>query len=490
MSFSPDGSTVVGGLMNGQVYFYNYEGLKYLTQMNCRNRRGKFKKGTKVTGLSFLKTENEGLSVPRSYPFNTLPPLLVTTNDNRLRLFSLGDFSLRMKYKGVKNTHMQIKASFSDDGKFIVCGSEMGGIVVWETQPTAAASSLSFLFSEQQDRNCSCESILNNSNVPERQPKDKKRIVSSLIGQKNSKRIQSAFRSFATKKDRSRNLNANAGGFANVDLAAATTAAIFAPVSSILHCARSGTPADSPLGSNSASVKSNHPSECSATYAPVKSDALEIGQGQFDCGKQEPGSGVGIGLQNGNQASKIINALNHDGNIVSNGYRGGTGIGADERTGTESANITGTGTKCPPISTADVSRTEAKAGAAGGALRNSRGSRGTANKPAPDPVHQSNIIEVTEGREKEKEKKSQSPASCGTDSRENGEGEDLSSSLRQGQGKEREQSDSIPVPLSDLSSRVIVATDILGYIRVFVRSGKQSVDTKGKMISGMKQMRL
>ena len=207
--------------MNGQVYFYNYEGLKYLTQMNCRNRRGKFKKGTKVTGLSFLKTENEGLSVPRSYPFNTLPPLLVTTNDNRLRLFSLGDFSLRMKYKGVKNTRMQIKASFSDDGKFIVCGSEMGGIVVWETQPSAAASSLSFLFSEQQDRNCSCESILNNSNVPECQPKDKKRFVSTLIGQKNNKRIQSAFRSFTSKRDSSRNLRANAG-FVNVEIGRAS----------------------------------------------------------------------------------------------------------------------------------------------------------------------------------------------------------------------------------------------------------------------------
>ena len=446
--------------MNGQVYFYNYEGLKYLTQMNCRNRRGKFKKGTKVTGLSFLKTESEGLNVPHSYPFNTLPPLLVTTNDNRVRLFSLGDFSLRMKYKGLKNTHMQIKANFSDDGKYIVCGSEMGGIVIWETQPPTASSALSFLFSEQQDRNCSCESILNNSKIPDCKPKDKKPSISMLIGQRNNKRIQSAFHSLASKKDRSRNLNANTG-FAIVDCVAATTAAIFAPVSSILHCARSGTPADSPLGSNSASMKSNHLSETSATCALATPDVPKAGQehvnvnknqGQGQGHKSAIASGTGLG---GNQTGNQINSSTvKNGSTVGVSKAGGVGMGADSSGLKESNGI--------PCSASGGNRSAAKAGAAVDNSKSSDDNKGNKNN--------------MKDKKDERKKMSQSHVqSCGTVSRDNGEGgdgEDLNSSERQEKGDGRDLSSSLPVPLSDLSSRVIVATDILGYIRVFVRSGK------------------
>lgn len=52
-----------------------------------------------------------------------------------------------------------------------------------------------------------------------------------------------------------------------------------------------------------------------------------------------------------------------------------------------------------------------------------------------------------------------------------------------------EPSSTVTFPSSDLSSRVIVATDLLGFIRVFVRSGRQSEDDK-KVILGLKQMKL
>lgn len=207
--FSPDGLTVVGGLMNGQVYFYNYEGMKYLTQMNCKNRAGKFKKGSKVTGLSFFKNDNDNMNMPHSYPFSTLPPLLVTTNDNRLRLFSLSDFSMTMKYKGLKNSKMQIKANFSDDRKHIICGSESGEIVVWETEPPVSdVYSFSSLFGEQKiDRNCSCEVIANTSREMEENDievyKNKKsHSMSKMIGQKNKKRIRTAYKTLFKRSRR------------------------------------------------------------------------------------------------------------------------------------------------------------------------------------------------------------------------------------------------------------------------------------------------
>ena len=54
VAFSPDGGYVAAGLFQGQVFFYHTEGLRYHTQIECRNRRGKFKAGRKVTGLQFM----------------------------------------------------------------------------------------------------------------------------------------------------------------------------------------------------------------------------------------------------------------------------------------------------------------------------------------------------------------------------------------------------------------------------------------------------
>ena len=52
--------------------------------------------------------------------------LLVTTNDSRIRLCSLKDYTVERKFKGLSNTSMQIRASFSADGRYVICGSEVG----------------------------------------------------------------------------------------------------------------------------------------------------------------------------------------------------------------------------------------------------------------------------------------------------------------------------------------------------------------------------
>eukprot|EP01038_Epipyxis_sp_PR26KG_P009525 gene9525-12831_t len=208
--FSPDGQTVAGGLMNGQVYLYEYEGMKYLTEITCRNRSGKYKNGTKVTNICYnpnmnkryssnidhlkesgglvLNTHNSTSSHPGGGEnTNTIDgngtashrrkatsaaalgsQLLVTTNDNRIRQINMEDRSQVRKYKGfgLRNKSMQIKATFSDDGNYIICGSENGQVVIWSTDPTPTRSYFSFgrTNSHNNDKNKSYETFDNTNN--------------------------------------------------------------------------------------------------------------------------------------------------------------------------------------------------------------------------------------------------------------------------------------------------------------------------------------
>lgn len=169
VNFTPDGAAVVVGLYFGQVFFYDCDGLKYITQIMCQNRRGTYKDGRKVTGLIFQKvfnnansssvaenvvsnssnTQNEknrtnkrkgnnsgATNSTDSYGTSTASAavqLLVTTNDNNIRLIHMTDYSIGCKYKGTVNESMQIKASMSEDGRYIICGSEIGRVLIWNT---------------------------------------------------------------------------------------------------------------------------------------------------------------------------------------------------------------------------------------------------------------------------------------------------------------------------------------------------------------------
>lgn len=163
--FTPDGKYAVCGLLRGQVYLYEADdkGLKYYTQFACRNRSGKNRKGKKVTGISFLRERDdlsersempslsERLSETGSRVMNLVSVkvlghqeamsarrthrILVSTNDSRVRLYSLKDFCLIRKYKGHINNSMQIRARLSESGSHIACGSESGHCFIWDVDP-------------------------------------------------------------------------------------------------------------------------------------------------------------------------------------------------------------------------------------------------------------------------------------------------------------------------------------------------------------------
>lgn len=144
VGFTLDGKTVIAGSHDGHCYFFETQSLKYNTQVSVMNdtssnRNSSSKKGPKITGIEVLPG---------------LPPgdekVLITSNDSRVRLYNMKDKSLMFKYKGVENNSLQIKATFSDDGRYIISGSEDAHTYIWRTEQSSVISPLHHL---QETRN-------------------------------------------------------------------------------------------------------------------------------------------------------------------------------------------------------------------------------------------------------------------------------------------------------------------------------------------------
>ncbi|KAI9713534.1 MAG: hypothetical protein M1820_000916 [Bogoriella megaspora] len=123
VAFTPDGKTAIAGCLSGLCLFYDTEGLKYQTQIHVRSAHGKNAKGSKITGI-------QAVNMPPTEP-NGEVKLLITSNDSRIRLYNLRDKSLEIKFKGNENNCSQIRASFSDDARYVICGSEDRKAYIW-----------------------------------------------------------------------------------------------------------------------------------------------------------------------------------------------------------------------------------------------------------------------------------------------------------------------------------------------------------------------
>jgi WD40 repeat protein len=118
-AFSPSGHIVIAGLFNGMCVIYSADGLVSLGNVDCRNRRGPFRHGRKVTGIDFTSNSSHAL---------------VTTNDSRIRLIDLLSKQTVAKFSGLRNQNLQVRATLDTSSKRLVAGSEDGRVIIWRTQ--------------------------------------------------------------------------------------------------------------------------------------------------------------------------------------------------------------------------------------------------------------------------------------------------------------------------------------------------------------------
>ncbi|KAE8352987.1 WD40-repeat-containing domain protein, partial [Aspergillus coremiiformis] len=128
VAFTPDGRHSIAGCLNGMCNIYETDGLKPVTQIHVRSARGRNAKGSKITGI-------DTATFPKGDPHGEVK-LLITSNDSRIRLYNFRDRTLEAKFRGNENTCSQIRASFSDDGKHVICGSEDRRAYLWPTGHT------------------------------------------------------------------------------------------------------------------------------------------------------------------------------------------------------------------------------------------------------------------------------------------------------------------------------------------------------------------
>ncbi|KAF2104865.1 WD40 repeat-like protein, partial [Rhizodiscina lignyota] len=125
VAFTPDGKTAIAGTMGGTCSFYDTDGLKFKTQINIKSS-GRNAKPAKITSIQATNWGDDRRDVK----------LLISSNDSRIRLYNFRDKSLEMKFKGHKNMASQIRASFSDDSRFVISGSEDRKTYIWSTGAT------------------------------------------------------------------------------------------------------------------------------------------------------------------------------------------------------------------------------------------------------------------------------------------------------------------------------------------------------------------
>lgn len=122
VSFSHSGKWALAGTSTGVCLMFDGNNFLYQTQIHVQSNRGKNRFGHKICGIEPMpgKLGDE--------------LILISTNDSRIRLYTLRDKSIICKFYGHINQSSQIKASFSDDGEYCISGGEDGKICIWSVE--------------------------------------------------------------------------------------------------------------------------------------------------------------------------------------------------------------------------------------------------------------------------------------------------------------------------------------------------------------------
>ncbi|OMJ09357.1 putative WD repeat-containing protein [Smittium culicis] len=145
------GDQVVVGTYLGLCVFYEMPNLKISDRLYARNSSGKRANGIKITGITYcsrklslanssLINDSTALSVEisranrqRIYSSEDQEEglVLVSSNDSRIRIYTEKSHKLVCKLKGHVSSGSQAFATASEDGKYVISGSEDHNIYIW-----------------------------------------------------------------------------------------------------------------------------------------------------------------------------------------------------------------------------------------------------------------------------------------------------------------------------------------------------------------------
>lgn len=123
--YTPDGQRAVVGSYKGTCRFYKTSGnkLQLDTFFQVQSNKKKRSQGKKITGFEFIPGDRD--------------KILITSSDSHIRVYNGSEIS--SKYKGLRNTKSQISASFSSNGKYIICASEDSRVCIWNYSDSKSA---------------------------------------------------------------------------------------------------------------------------------------------------------------------------------------------------------------------------------------------------------------------------------------------------------------------------------------------------------------